>query len=184
MRWFVKRSRSTRDGLSTSMYHATYRRFGFSAGRRRKRCARNRWRLALPLCVALASTVAMIFALAVRADVFEQRSLIKLAQGRFEDEWRHLWRLAVWGGTSLIAGAALLLLKRGQFLRGFAAQTAAWGTIDLLIAVVGLSSAKQLPPPLWTEVFRAEKELARHLASQHGLERRLHRRRSCVVRCG
>lgn len=139
------------------MYHATYRRFGFSAERRRKRCARNRWRLALPLCVALASTVAMIFALAVRADVFEQRSLIKLAQGRFEDEWRHLWRLAVWGGTSLIAGAALLLLKRGQFLRGFAAQTAAWGTIDLLIAVVGLSSAKQLPPPLWTEVFRAER---------------------------
>lgn len=128
----------------------------FSKQQREKR-ARPCLRHALLICAALVLVVGLFSALAALTGASDQNALIALAQQRAEDERRHLWRLAVWGGASLIFGAALFLSRRGAVLRGFAVQNAAWGAIDLLIAVVGLSSARQLPPPLWAEVFRAER---------------------------
>ena len=57
----------------------------------------------------------------------------------FLAERNHLLRLVAWGGASVLAGTALLVLvtvqqRRSPLLRHFAIQTAAWGGVDLLIA--------------------------------------------------
>src|SRR5215217_190342 len=58
-------------------------------------------------------------------------------------ERAHLTRLIVWGGASLLVGAALLGLMRlrghrSALLDHFGIQTAAWGAIDLVLALAGL----------------------------------------------
>ena len=50
------------------------------------------------------------------------------------------WRLAAWSLGSMLAGA--VMYPRGDFMRGLAVQCAAWGAIDLLIAVLGAVSAR------------------------------------------
>ncbi|HEX2778454.1 MAG TPA: hypothetical protein VHM30_03075, partial [Gemmatimonadaceae bacterium] len=79
-------------------------------------------------------------------------------------EQGHLQRLLLWGAASLVAGALLLLTvgrpRRSPLLFHFALQTAAWGTVDLLLALVGrrgiamrdLASATRLDRFLWMNV--------------------------------
>jgi hypothetical protein len=60
----------------------------------------------------------------------------------------HLLRLIVWGGASVLLGTMMLLVAaraapRPPFLHHFGLQTAAWGTIDL---VLGLLSFRNLAP--------------------------------------
>jgi hypothetical protein len=52
----------------------------------------------------------------------------------------HLLRLALWGGTSVLIGTLLLAWLRvrhvdAPLLKGFAIQTAAWGTVNCLICL-------------------------------------------------
>ena len=59
----------------------------------------------------------------------------------FLAERNHLLRLVAWGGASVLAGTALVLFLvarrvRSPLLQHFAIQTAAWGAIDLVIALV------------------------------------------------
>ena len=59
-------------------------------------------------------------------------------------ERAHLLRLLVWGGTSIVAGTALLawLMARhssSALLRGFSIQTGLWGILSLAIAAAGLA---------------------------------------------
>jgi hypothetical protein len=57
-------------------------------------------------------------------------------------ERAHLYRLGLWGGASVVVGALLLLLARrparSPLLFHFALQTAAWGAVDLAIALAAL----------------------------------------------
>jgi hypothetical protein len=58
-------------------------------------------------------------------------------------ERAHLMRLVVWGGASVLVGSALLGLMRirghrSALLDHFGIQTAAWGAIDLVLALTGL----------------------------------------------
>ena len=58
-------------------------------------------------------------------------------------ERAHLIRLVVWGGASLLVGSMLLGLMRvrgyrSSLLDHFGIQTAAWGSIDLALAAIGL----------------------------------------------
>ena len=60
-------------------------------------------------------------------------------------ERAHLLRLAIWGGASLLTGTTLLVLLRAQrhrsaLLDHFGIQTAAWGAVDLMRALLGLRS--------------------------------------------
>jgi hypothetical protein len=60
-------------------------------------------------------------------------------------ERAHLLRLGLWGGASLLLGTALLaaLRVRGQrsaLLDLFATTTAAWGVVDLALALWGMRS--------------------------------------------
>lgn len=80
-------------------------------------------------------------------------------------ERAHLLRLAIWGGASLIVGGTLLTLlrlrrERSSLLDHFAIQTAAWGTVDLVLALLGrdrlelrdLAGATRLDRFLWLNV--------------------------------
>ena len=80
-------------------------------------------------------------------------------------ERAHLLRLLLWGGASLLVGSALLagLRLRGQrssLLDHFGIQTTLWGTIDLVLALLGLwrldlrdlAGATQLDRFLWLNV--------------------------------
>ena len=79
-------------------------------------------------------------------------------------ELGHLHRLMLWGGASLAAGLALLLVvaraHRSPLLFHFALQTAAWGAVDLVIALSGirgaaardLAAATRLDRLLWLNV--------------------------------
>jgi hypothetical protein len=57
----------------------------------------------------------------------------------------HLLRLVLWGGASLLIGATLIVLLRvkrqpSSLLDQFGVQTAAWGTVEVLLAAMGLRS--------------------------------------------
>lgn len=77
-------------------------------------------------------------------------------------ERAHLSRILLWGGASVVAGSlvlALLVIRRvrSPLLLHFAIQTAAWGTIDLCIAVLArrglterdISGATRLDRFIW-----------------------------------
>lgn len=58
-------------------------------------------------------------------------------------ERAHLFRLAIWGGASLLVGSTLLSLLRSRSLRSslldhFGIQTAAWGALTLALCFAGL----------------------------------------------
>ena len=80
-------------------------------------------------------------------------------------ERAHLLRLVIWGATSVLLGTALLaaLRIRGQrtaLLNAFAFMTAAWGAVDLVLALLGLrtlairdlASATRLDRFLWLNI--------------------------------
>ena len=80
-------------------------------------------------------------------------------------ERAHLMRLAVWGGSSLVVGGVLLgLLRlrgvRSSLLDHFGIQTAAWGAIDLALALAAmqrlelrdLAGATRLDRFLWLNI--------------------------------
>ena len=80
-------------------------------------------------------------------------------------ERAHLLRLVMWGGASLLVGSALLALLRlrrhqSPLLYHFAIQTALWGAIDLVFALLGLrrlelrdlAGATRLDRFLWLNV--------------------------------
>lgn len=58
----------------------------------------------------------------------------------FALERGHLLRLAIWGGTSAVVGAVLLIALRfravrAPLVRHFALQTAAWGAVDVALVL-------------------------------------------------
>ncbi len=80
-------------------------------------------------------------------------------------ERTHLMRLIVWGGASLLVGTVLLGLMRvrghrSALLDHFGIQTAAWGAIDLVLALTGfrrlelrdLAGATRLDRFLWLNI--------------------------------
>jgi len=80
-------------------------------------------------------------------------------------ERAHLLRLFIWSGASMIVGGTLLGLlrvraERSQLLVHFAIQTAAWGAIDLALALLGhqrleerdLAGATRLDRFLWLNI--------------------------------
>ena len=80
-------------------------------------------------------------------------------------ERAHLLRLFIWGGASLTVGGALVSLlrvrgERSPLLVHFAIQTAAWGAVDLALALLGhqrlalrdLTGATRLDRFLWLNI--------------------------------
>jgi hypothetical protein len=80
-------------------------------------------------------------------------------------ERTHLLRLLVWGGASSLIGSALLGLmrvrgNRSSLLDHFGIQTAAWGAIELTLALLGLrrlelrdlAAATRLDRFLWLNI--------------------------------
>ncbi len=80
-------------------------------------------------------------------------------------ERAHLLRVGVWGAACVLVGSllvALLVLRRQRspLVRHFAIQTAAWGAVDLAIALVALrglalrdySGAERVARLLWLNV--------------------------------
>ena len=80
-------------------------------------------------------------------------------------ERTHLLRLTIWGSASLVTGLALLGLlrarrERSSLLDHFAIQTAAWGAVDLALALLGrqrlelrdLTGATRLDRFLWLNI--------------------------------
>ena len=80
-------------------------------------------------------------------------------------ERAHLLRLLVWGGVSVLTGTALLAwlrtgARQSLLLKHFAIQTAAWGTVDAIIAAAlmaqtaprDLASATRLDRILWLNI--------------------------------
>ena len=80
-------------------------------------------------------------------------------------ERAHLLRLALWGGSSILVGGALLGLLRLRRVRSplldhFGIQTVAWGAVDLALALAGrqrvelrdLAAATRLDRFLWLNI--------------------------------
>ncbi len=80
-------------------------------------------------------------------------------------ERAHLFRLALWGGASLLIGTVLVATlrvgrQRSALLEHFGAQTAAWGAVELGIALLrhrslslrDLASATRLDRVLWLNI--------------------------------
>jgi hypothetical protein len=60
-------------------------------------------------------------------------------------ERAHLLRLVAWGGASLLVGTTLIVFlrvgrQRSSLLDQFGIQNAAWGTVEVLVAGLGLRS--------------------------------------------
>jgi len=84
----------------------------------------------------------------------------------------HLYRVLGWGGLNAAVGAALLLAsdrttQRGRF--GFGVQSAAWGTINMGIAAVGLLAGGGEVAQSVSEALRAENGYADILLFNLGL---------------
>jgi hypothetical protein len=80
-------------------------------------------------------------------------------------ERAHLLRLALWGAASLLVGTALVAMlrigrPRSSLLKHFGIQTAAWGAVELGLALLllrslalrDLSSATRLDRMLWMNI--------------------------------
>jgi hypothetical protein len=71
----------------------------------------------------------------------------------------HLWRVAGWGGASLIAGIGLLAgtdKNRHPGWRGFGIQAAAWGAINLGIVAWAFASGFDAPAGTLADALAAE----------------------------
>jgi hypothetical protein len=65
----------------------------------------------------------------------------------------HLLRVGIWGLASLLAGALLLVRRRGDpTWRQFGIQCAAWGAVNLVLALAGRSGAPPSAAFLWVNV--------------------------------
>ncbi|MEM9997981.1 MAG: hypothetical protein AAF809_09795 [Bacteroidota bacterium] len=84
----------------------------------------------------------------------------------------HLWRVGAWGSANALGGLALLLASSrseqpGRF--GAGVQLAAWGTINVGIATIGLLSGGPDTATTWAEALRAENSYADILLLNLGL---------------
>jgi len=80
-------------------------------------------------------------------------------------ERAHLLRLALWGATNLLVGTALVAMlrvgrPRSSLIKHFGIQTAAWGAVELTVALLllrslalrDLSGATRLDRMLWMNI--------------------------------
>ncbi|MEL6444819.1 MAG: hypothetical protein AAF089_03130 [Bacteroidota bacterium] len=84
----------------------------------------------------------------------------------------HLWRVGAWGSANALGGMAQLLASSrseqpGRF--GAGVQLAAWGTINVGIAALGLLSGGPDTAATWAEALRAENNYADILLFNLGL---------------
>jgi hypothetical protein len=107
----------------------------------------------------------------------DEDAVVALSRARVDAEHAHLGRLAIWAGTNVVAGGALVWLSTPglsplpseqvpEVLRGFAVQSLAWGGINLIIAGLGaafpssttsdrdiaLAAEDDLGKVLWTNI--------------------------------
>jgi hypothetical protein len=65
----------------------------------------------------------------------------------------HLVRIAVWGLASLLVGTLVLVRRRdAASWRHFGIQSAAWGAVDVVLALAGRSGAPPSAAFLWVNV--------------------------------
>jgi hypothetical protein len=65
----------------------------------------------------------------------------------------HLVRIAAWGLASLLVGALVLARRRDEeFWRHFGIQSAAWGVVNLLLALAGRAGSPPSAAFLWVNV--------------------------------
>lgn len=116
------------------------------------------------------------FALAARAQsegpAAHLPTVAVVSKAHLEAQRAHLYRVLGWGGLNVAVGAALLLAsdrttQRGRF--GFGVQSAAWGTINMGIAVVGLLAGGGELAQAVPEALRAENGYADILLFNLGL---------------
>lgn len=88
---------------------------------------------------------------------------------RLDAEAGHLARVGAWGGVSLVAGSAAILLNHSADARAFGLQTALWGTINLTVAVAGLAGQPEVPPPGLAGALAAESRVGNLLLLNLGL---------------
>lgn len=102
----------------------------------------------------------------------EQPSAIAISEELRAAQRAHLYRVLGWGGVNVVIGAALLVAadrttQRGRF--GFGVQSAAWGTINVGIAAVGLLAGGGESALTVAEALRAENGYADLLLFNLGL---------------
>jgi hypothetical protein len=101
-----------------------------------------------------------------------QPTVTAVSEAHLAAQRAHLYRVLGWGGVNVAIGAALLLAtdrssQRGRF--GFGVQSAAWGTINMGIAVVGLLAGDGDVTQTAKEALRAENGYADILLFNLGL---------------
>ena len=101
-----------------------------------------------------------------------QPTVMAVSEAHLAAQRAHLYRVLGWGGLNVAVGAALLLAadrssQRGRF--GFGVQSAAWGTINMGIAVVGLLAGDGDVAQTVQEALRAENGYADILLFNLGL---------------
>ena len=89
-----------------------------------------------------------------------------------EAQRAHLWRVGAWGAANAAAGSALIFLSDAEARpgrRAFGIQAAAWGAINVGIAVAGLAGSAGAPDSLWADALGAENTYADILLVNLGL---------------
>ena len=127
----------------------------------RTKTTMTRRALALGAASALAAgaVLATVLLAAPAAAQVPEPTVAALGAELVEAQKAHLWRVAGWGGASLLAGIGLLAATdrdTSPGWRGFGIQAAAWGAINLGIVGWAFASGFDAPPGTLAGALAAE----------------------------
>ena len=91
-----------------------------------------------------------------------------LSTKRIASQHRHLVRVAAWGGSNALGGAALWATADANDWRAFGLQSGLWGAINVGIAATGLLGSDD-PTDDWQDAVSAERNYSDILLANLGL---------------
>ncbi|MEL6616225.1 MAG: hypothetical protein AAFQ43_10830 [Bacteroidota bacterium] len=125
-----------------------------------------------PSTSRLLGAILLLFPVAVLAQEASGDGALALSEALRADQTAHLWRVGAWGAANAVGGLALIALSDSesqQVRRAFGIQSAAWGTINMGIAAVGLLRGAGEASGDWATVHGAENTYADILLVNLGL---------------
>lgn len=125
-----------------------------------------------PSITRLLWAILLLFPVAALAQEASGDGVVALSEALRADQTAHLWRVGAWGAANAVGGLALIALSDSEaerFRHSFGIQSAAWGTINMGIAAVGLLTGPGEASGDWATALGAENGYADILLVNLGL---------------
>lgn len=124
------------------------------------------------LLVALCFSAGYVHTAHAQPTTVQQSEVDRLSVALNDAQRDHLWRVAAWGSLNALGGLALMLgTQRSEQpgYWGFGAQSAAWGTVNIGIAAIGLLNTPEGGATSFAAALAAERNFHDILLLNMGL---------------